>query len=160
MKADLHLEHRWLEQFIGNWISTHEVPAAEGKSACTIEWHETGRLLQGVWLILDGVGTMPDGNPGGSLMTLGYDPAKGHYLGTWIGSMMTHMWIYRGNVDASGKILTLDCEGPDFENPNKILKYQDIHTFKSPDLRNLTSRSQQDDGSWKEFMSIDYHRQK
>lgn len=160
MKADLQKEHQWLEQFLGSWISTHEVPAADGKPAATLEWHESGRSLHGVWVVLEGSGPMPGGQPGSSLMTLGYDPAKGHYLGTWVGSMMTHMWIYRGSVDASGKILTLDCEGPDFTNPSKTLKYQDIHTFKSADLRNLTSRSQNEDGSWNDFMSIDYHRQK
>ena len=45
-------------------------------------------------------------------MTLGYDPVQKRFVGTFIGSMMTHMWIYNGTLDAAGKVLTLDTEGP------------------------------------------------
>ncbi len=32
-------------------------------------------------------------------MTLGYNPDTKRYLGTWIGSMMTHMWVYDGVIE-------------------------------------------------------------
>ena len=57
---------------------------------------------------------MPGGGPATTLMTLGYDPEKKRFVGTWIGSMMTHLWIYDGALDAAGKVLTLDAEGPSF----------------------------------------------
>jgi len=41
------------------------------------------------------------------MMTLGYDPQKKRYLGTWIGSMMSHLWVYEVELDASGSVLTL-----------------------------------------------------
>ena len=48
-------------------------------------------------------------------MTLGFDPQKGGYVGTWIGSMTSFLWIYRGTLDRAEKILTLDTEGPNFD---------------------------------------------
>ena len=49
-------------------------------------------------------------------MTLGFDPQKGGYVGTWIGSMTSFLWIYRGTLDRVEKILTLDTEGPNFDD--------------------------------------------
>jgi hypothetical protein len=44
------------------------------------------------------------GVPGGGLarmlMTLGYNPQTRRYTGTWVGSMMTHLWVYDGWLDA------------------------------------------------------------
>ena len=34
------------------------------------------------------------------IMTLGYDPQKKRFVGTLIGSMMTHLWVYDGALDA------------------------------------------------------------
>ena len=45
------------------------------------------------------------------MMSLGFDPQKGRFVGTFIGSMMTHLWIYDGALDASGQALILDAEG-------------------------------------------------
>ncbi|MFD2263176.1 DUF1579 domain-containing protein [Lacibacterium aquatile] len=160
MKAELQNEHRWLEQLVGTWVTIHETPEMDGNPASSVEWTETIRSLNGAWLVFEASGPMGPGETGASVMTLGYDPAKQRYIGNWVGTMMTHMWVYSGSVDASGKVLTLDCEGPDFEDPSKTLKYQDIHTIKSKDVRNLTSRCQQADGSWQEVMTMDYHRKK
>ena len=74
-------------------------------------------------------------------MTLGYDPAKKAFVGTFIGSMMTHLWVYDGELDAAGKVLTLDAEGPSFAATDKMAKYKDAIEIKSDDHRVLTSRS-------------------
>ena len=37
----------------------------------------------------------------GAGSTLGYDPAKKKYVGTFIASVMTHLWIYSGSLDAA-----------------------------------------------------------
>lgn len=50
----------------------------------------------------EGLGEMPGGGIATTMMTLGYDPARKWFVGTFIGSMMTHMWVYAGTV------LTLD----------------------------------------------------
>ena len=44
---------------------------------------------------------------GTTLMTLGYDPRKKRFVGTFVGSMMTNLWIYDGELDKDERVLTL-----------------------------------------------------
>src|SRR5688500_11853017 len=106
MKPDLKSEHDWLKQFVGEWDCQGEAPGPDGK---TMKWEvrETGRMIGDAWLALEGVGNMPDsGDLSRTIMTLGYDPAKGKFVGTFIGSMMTHLWVYSGALDADRRVLT------------------------------------------------------
>lgn len=101
--------------------------------------------------------------PGGGgdarmLMTLGYDPDQQAFVGTWVGSMMTHLWVYRGALDADQKVLTLETEGPSFKNDGATVRYRDVITLVSANERTLTSFGQQPDGSWKQFMQAKYTR--
>jgi hypothetical protein len=90
-------------------------------------------------------------------MTLGYDTRNNRYVGTFIGSMMTHLWIYNGALDESEKILTLDTEGLNFSQ-SAIAKYQDIIEFVSDDHRIMRSQILGDDGNWQQFMTAHYWR--
>ena len=92
------------------------------------------------------------------LMTLGYDPDQQAFVGTWVGSMMTHMWVYRGTLDADQKVLTLETEGPSFKADSATMRYRDVITVVSATERTLTSFGQQPDGSWKQFMQAKYTR--
>ena len=85
------------------------------------------------------------------MMSLGFDPQKGRFVGTFIGSMMTHLWIYDGALDASGKALILDAEGPNCTGAadGKLAKYQDIIEWQSDDHRVLRSRMLGEDGTWR-----------
>ncbi len=146
-------EHRWLEQMLGDWQVTSNSP-----DSCNASWTEHVRSLRGLWIVSEGRGAMPDGEPTETVMTLGFDPQTGAYRGTWIGSMMSHMWIYNGSLDATGSVLTLDCEGPVFDEPGRMAAYQDIITIVDRDRRTLTSRQRKDDGSWHTFMVADFRR--
>ena len=154
-------EHRWLQRLVGEW--TCEVEGVMGpdqppeKSTGT----ESVRSLGGLWTLGEGRSVMPDGGAMTSLMTLGYDPQKKKYVGTWIGSMMTKLWVYEGTVDPSGKTLTLSTEGPSCADGGKTTaKFQDIIEFKSDDHRVLTSDFQDQDGNWQKFMTAHYRRRK
>jgi hypothetical protein len=91
-------------------------------------------------------------------MTLGYDPGQKRFVGTFIGSMMTHLWIYSGRLDDAGKVLTLDTEGPDFSGGPDLVPYQDIIEFVNDDHRILKSQLRDKDGNWQQFMTADYRR--
>jgi len=124
---------------------------------------ESVRSLGGLWILAEGRGEMPGGGSATMLMTLGYDPGKKRYVGTWIGSMMTHLWIYDGELDASGRILTLSSEGPDMSPgalPGRLARYKDVIEIQAADHRILTSHWLGEDGTWRQFMTAHYRRTK
>jgi len=149
-------EHRWLQALVGDWTFEGEGTMGPDKPPHRFTGTETVRSIGGVWVQLEGRGEMPDGTPSITLMTLGYDPAKKRYLGTWIGSMMTHMWIYDGVLD--GNVLTLETEGPDFVTEGKTTRYRDTIEIESAEHRVLSSQALGDDGSWHTFMTAHYRR--
>jgi hypothetical protein len=158
MPAQPQKEHQWLQKLVGEW--TYEIEAMMGpdqpaeKSTGT----ETVRSLGGLWILAEGQGEMGGCGPATTLMNLGYDPQKQRYVGTWIGSMMTYLWIYNGELDASETALTLNSDGPAMTGEEKLGKYKDVIEFKSDDHRVLTSHMLRDDGQWQHFMTAHYRR--
>lgn len=121
---------------------------------------ETVRSLGGLWTIGEGSGEVPGGGTCDSIMTLGYDAPTKRFVGTFIASVMTHLWTYSGTLSADGKVLTLDTEGPSFSGDGTMAKYQDIIEFLADDHRTLSSRVLGADGQWHPFMKAHYRRTK
>ena len=82
-------EHQWLARFVGEWESTVEVTPVPDQPPMKSTGTESVRSLGGLWTLGEGRGEMPGGGVGTTLMTLGYDPARGRFVGTFVGSMMT-----------------------------------------------------------------------
>jgi len=158
MKAEAQKEHEWLQQLVGEWTAEMSMVMAPDQPPMTSQGSESVRSLGGLWTLGEGQGQCPDGPPVTSLMTLGFDPAKGRFVGSFIASMMSMLWIYEGSLDADGESLVLDTVGPAMTGNGSMVKYQDIITFLSPDHRTLTSRAQGADGQWTEFMTAHYRR--
>jgi hypothetical protein len=154
MNAKPGKEHEWLEKLVGEW--TFETQASPGQPAAKGTEHV--RSLGGLWFLAEGQGPMPNGEQATTFMTLGYDPAKSRYVGTWIGSMMTHLWPYEGELDATGRILTLNSLGPSMDGDGTMAPYQDVIEFKDDNTRVLTARTKGKDGTWKPVMSVVYKR--
>ncbi len=155
MHAEPQAEHKWLEQLVGEWTTEMEGSGGPDQPPVKHAGTETVRSLN-VWVQCEGV--MPGDVSMKTVMTLGYDPAKKKFVGTFVGSMMTHLWVYEGELDASGKVLTLDAEGPSFADPTRTAKYKDTVEIVSPDHRTLSSRFQAEDGTWHHFMTAHYRR--
>lgn len=151
-------EHGWLQQLVGEWESQSEMVAAPGQPAEKCKGNETVRSIGGFWTVAEMKGNMPGGISMTGIMTLGFDPQKKKYIGTWIDSTNSHMWSYVGTLDPTGKILALDTEGPDMTTPGKTAKYRDTIELKSKDERTLTSSTQDKDGKWTSFMTVTYRR--
>lgn len=161
MHAEPQKEHQWLQKLVGEWTTEMDANMGPDKPPEKFRGTETVRSIGGLWMLCEGRGDMPGGGIATTVMTLGYDPAKQRYVGTFIGSMMTHMWVYDGEVDASGTRLTLDTEGPDFGGAaGKMTKYKDVIEFKNDDHRMLTSHMLGDDGQYHQFMTAHYRRKK
>lgn len=160
MQAEPRREHEWLRQLVGEWTSEMTCQMGPDQPPVTSTGVESVRSLGGLWTIGEGSGEAPDGTPVSSVMTLGFDPARGRFVGTFIASMMSALWLYEGALDASGKVLTLDTEGPSMAGDGGLAKYQDVMTVLSPDHRTLTSRILGPDGNWTEFMTAHYRRRR
>lgn len=151
-------EHRWLQRLLGRWHMEGECPAGPDQAAVRMEATERVRGLGDLWVVAEGEGRTPDGRPALSQMTLGHDPAQCCFVGTFVASMMTHLWVYRGTLDAAGTTLTLDTEGPDFSAEGRTARYQDIIALSGAGERTLASRMLGPDGVWREVMSARYRR--
>jgi hypothetical protein len=153
-------EHGWLQQFVGEWVTSVEVMMEPGQPPTQGKGEESARMLGGFWLIGEGKGEM-EGVQGAmtSLLTLGYDAEKRKYVGTWVDSMNSYLWKYEGSVDASGKVLTLETVGPCPLKPG-LVRFREVTEFRSKDHRVFTSSMQDDDGRWVTLVRADYRRKK
>ncbi len=111
-------EHEWLKQLLGNWDMESEMVMEPGQPPMKSKGTESVRAIGDFWIISEIKSDTPMGFPMSALMTLGFDPQKKKYVGTWVDSMMNHLWTYTGTVDATGKILTLESEGPNMMSPS------------------------------------------
>ncbi|HKX54117.1 MAG TPA: DUF1579 domain-containing protein [Nitrosospira sp.] len=158
MKVEPRKEHQWLQKLVGEWTFEVEAMMGPDKPSEKFSGSESVRSIGDVWIQCEGHGDMCDTGAATTLMTLGYDPQKKQYVGTWVGSMMTHLWIYEGSLDEEEKILTLNTEGPSFSAEGKLGKFRDVIEIKSDDHRVLTSHMLGDDGTWHQFMTANYRR--
>jgi hypothetical protein len=160
MKTEPQKEHQWLQQLVGEWTYEGEATMVPGQPPSKFDGSERVRSLGGLWILAEGQGEMPGCGAATTVLTLGYDPQQQRYVGTWIGSMMTHLWLYEGSLDAAGRVLTLNAEGPDMAAAGKMAQYKDVIDLKSDDHRVLTSHMRGEDGEWHGFMTAHYRRVK
>jgi hypothetical protein len=139
VKTEPQREHQWLQKLVGEWTYESDGPTKPGQPPAKCTGTESVRSLGGFWVLADGQGEMPGGGDATMILTLGYDRTKKRYVGTWIGSMMDHLWVYEGAVDVTAK-------------------YKEIIEFKSDDHRVFTSHMLGEDGNWQTMMTVDFRR--
>ena len=152
-------QHEWLQQLVGEWNVCSEAIMEPGGDPMTWESKESTRSIGGLWIVAEGTADN-DGQPFTSLMTLGYDPNKEAFVGTWIDTMQTTMWSYVGHLDESKRVLTLEAEGPSFGDPSKTAKYRDQIELIDSDEKKTVSSVLGEDGSWTTFMTVEARRVK
>jgi hypothetical protein len=160
MNTEPQKEHQWLQKLVGEWTYETEAMMGPDNPCEKFTGTETVTSLGGLWVLAEGKGEMPGGGGATTLMTLGYDPQKKRYVGTFIVSIMAYLWVYDGGLDAAERVLTLDTEGPDMSAEGKTAKYKDVIEFKGDDHRVMTSQMLGDDGEWRRFMTANYWRKK
>ena len=151
--------HRWLHQLVGEWA--FESPTPDGNGTCT--GTERVRKVGDLWVVGESTMNMPGGATGTAIITLGYDPRRKRFAGTWVGSMMAHMWVYDGELDPSGRVLSLYCDGPAFDDKGNFsdtatARYRDAIEWTGDGRRTLTGSVLGEGGVWKTFMTSHYRR--
>lgn len=149
-------QHRWLKRLTGAWSFEGEMPAPPGQSAPGFSGTETVRNLDDLWIVGEGENAMPGGTMT-TLVTLGFDPAQDAFVGSFVCSGFTHMWLYRGRLEDDGRRLVLATTGPDMES-GEMTAYEDVIAFEDADHRTLTSRMRGKDGQWRQVVSMRYRR--
>jgi hypothetical protein len=159
MKSEPQKEHTWLQKLLGEWTFEADAPPNPDGSSNHSSGSESVRSLGGLWIVAEGQGEMPGGGLASNIMSLGYDPLQKRYVGTWIGCMFSHLWVYKGSMTPAGA-LQLNTEGPDMTDPLKMANYRDVIEFQSDNRRTLTSHVQGADGKWQQFMTAVYTRKR
>ena len=147
-------QHQWLHQLLGEWKFTHKCDMGNDQPVTETAGEMRVRSLGGLWVLLD-CESGSENDPGGkwsSLFTLGYDPAKEKYVGTFVASMMTNLWIYEGDIDNETGRLVFEVEGPRMDGKEGTASYRDSYEIVSENEWVLRSAIQLDDGSWHQFM--------
>lgn len=152
-------EHEWLRRMVGEWTyeMNHEEP---GKPPVTVRGTGVTRAIGELWTISEGEGEMAPGDQSFMVTTLGYDKQKGKFVGTWLGSMMSYLWIYEGFLDDDRRVLTLESVGPSMTKPGEMGQYRDIITVIDEDYHTMTGNFLADDGTWNEMMVMHFRRKK
>jgi hypothetical protein len=140
-------EHEWLRQFVGEWETELEMYMEPGKPPVKGKGTDKARRLGGFWVVTEGKSEVM-GMSFDSILTLGYDPQKKKYVGTWVDSVNSYLWKFEGTVDSTGKVLTFEAEGPCPAAPEKLGKFKEVIEFKSQDHRVSASSMLGDDGKW------------
>lgn len=158
MLVQPHQEHRWLHGLLGAWTFEGE---AIGPDQNPIRQTGTERVrsLGDLWIVCDAEGDVPGFGPATWTLTLGYDPDKQRFVGTWVSSMMTYLWIYEGLLDETGNRLLLEAVGPSME-PGSTARYREVIELADDDYRTQASFILLEDGQWYRFQTLEYRRQR
>ena len=148
---DAEKEHEWLKQFVGEWDIESKAHLGPDQPTVQCAGKLTSRMLGDFWVVNEMKATMMDTTVTG-IQTIGYDAKEKRYEGTWVDSVSNHLWKYDGSVDDTGKILTLQADGPTTTPDAPPAKYRDIYEFKSADRIELKSQMLGEDGNWITFL--------
>lgn len=151
-------QHNWLKRLVGEWTYSGQCAVEPGGAPMTFEGTERVRSIGDLWIVGESTGTMPGGTPATMILTVGFDLALGRFVGSWIGSMASYMWVYSGFLDDAERVLTLETEGPSMKDPTKRTKYRDITEWVSDDRRLFRAMILGDDGKWEQMMSMELRR--
>ncbi len=150
-------EHKWLEQLVGNWRIEQQCTMPSGATNRT-EGQMTCRMIGGLWLFAESSGESDEGDKWTCVMTVGFDPKRNAYMGTFIGSMMSYLWPYEGTLDESRKRLVLDTNGPKMDGVGTS-NYRDTIEIISSDHWRFTGELQNNDSTWTMIMDGAHRRQ-
>ncbi len=143
-------EHAFLKKFVGDWATTSYSVASPDQPKMKCEGKMKSRMVGGFWVVTETEASFP-GMKFTAVQTIGYDEESKKYVGTWIDSMVNHMWKYEGTE--KGDTLTLEATGPNFMAAGEKSQFRDVYEFVSDDDIKVTSLMQAEDGSWNTFMT-------
>jgi Protein of unknown function (DUF1579) len=151
-------EHQFLLQLVGDWTLETTCNMGPDQPATVMHGKQSTRALGSLWTLGEMESLGSEGEPMRSLITLGFDPARGKFVGSFIASCMTYHWLYEGSLDQAHRVLTLDAEGPSVAEEGSLAKYQDIIEVLDHDTCLFSSQYLDGEGKWVKFMQGTHRR--
>ncbi len=156
MFAKPQSEHAWYNSLLGNWEFEHECVSGPDLPPTKSRGKLKATSMGGLWFLLDCSGDAPDGTPWTSQFTLGFDPARGKFVGTFIASMMTHSGSTKENSNQTAEHSSWTLKARD--SMARVRLISDCFEVVNQDHWILRSRIKGDDGQWIPFMEGHHHR--
>jgi hypothetical protein len=128
-------EHAMLKKDVGTWDATVEMFMAPGAPPAVSKGTETVTMMGGFWQLTEFRSEMM-GEPFEGRGTMGYDPAKKKFVGTWVDTMAPAHYTVEGTYDAATKTLTGWMDGPD--QTGVVTKTKETTEWKDADTRVFT----------------------
>ena len=154
-QAEPQEEHRWLQRLVGEWTYEGKAIMGPGQPPVTMQGAVTARPFGGLWVMIEERGDPARSDARTNIFTFGYSPQKQRFIGTFVDSESTFLWVYDGWLD--GNVLTLESEGPAMAGPGTAT-YHDVVELVDDDHWVLRSLVPGEDGQWQEFMTSHYRR--
>jgi hypothetical protein len=145
-------EHQLLKRMEGAWTASikSDAGASTGTMVCKL-------ACNGLWLTTEFTSDFGGQSYQGRGLD-GYDPAKKKYVSVWVDSMSTRPLLFEGEMDATGKVLTMIGEGPGFDG--QPTRFKSVTRHVDGDHLAFGMFVVAPDGSETQVMSIDYVRKK
>jgi|SRR5579859_1170686 len=151
--------HEALKYFEGTWDVTATFLAEPGKPMAESKGSEKAEMiLGGFWLATEYKGEMM-GTPFAGRGTMGYDPHKKKYVGTWIDSLASGLYVSEGTADENGKVFTMIAQGY-CDSAGKSITMKQVYEIKDPDTWTLSFLTPNPDGKEVPTGTIEYKRRK
>lgn len=152
-------EHELLKHELGTWDAKITASmGGPGQPPSVTEGVEVNRMLGDLWLISDFEGDF-GGMPFSGHSQIGYDPAKGEFVMSWVDSMSPRLSTMTGSYDPDSKTFTF--EGKTFDPMlNKEVDQKTTSTLIDGDHKRfeLLMKAPEYGDDWVSFMTIDYTR--
>lgn len=140
--------HAFLQRMVGDWEIRNEV---EGPGGEVMRMEATESITAvGPWIVSE-MRVPSEAADFDARLQVTFDEESGKFIGTWADSSSSYLWMYEGSLD--GDTLTLESEGPSYEDPTVDTRYRDIVTMVSDDRREHRSEMLMGDGTWAEMVT-------
>lgn len=152
-------EHEALKVFEGDWTFQGKFFMEADKPPMEMNGTETSKMILGGWYLNSEVKSTFSGAPFEGRWTMTYSVLKKKYQASWIDSMMAHVFVSEGEVDATGKIYTLTGDGFDPQT-FKPIKERWVVEVKDAETHTRTFYNPGPDGKEKKSGEIVYKKKK
>lgn len=151
-------EHAQLKAMEGKWNT--KVTMWMGPEPTTSNGTAVNRaIMDGRFIQTDYTGDFA-GEKFTGLGYTGYDNLRKKFVGTWMDSMSTGVYLTHGSYDAATSTYTYAGEFPDFMDPTKSIKVRETVKIDSADQHTMSWYEVRGDKPEAKTMEIVYTRQK